>query len=50
MAEYQQTILDKIDQEFFEGKKLFEDKNCQTCHRVTGLHSDLFTSSVKNEY
>ena len=49
-AVYQQSVLDKENEEFIAGKALFEGNKCNTCHRVTGLHSDIFIASVQNEY
>ncbi|MBO9658146.1 MAG: c-type cytochrome [Chitinophagaceae bacterium] len=49
-AVYQQSLIDKEKEEFIAGKGLFDRNNCNACHRVTGLHSDLFTRSVQHEY
>jgi hypothetical protein len=49
-AMYQQSITDRENKEFIAGKELYEKKDCRTCHRVTGLYSDLFVGSIKREY
>lgn len=49
-AVYQQSLVDKAKEEFIAGKVLFEGNNCNTCHRLTGTHSEFFIANVQNEY